>query len=378
VKRAVPPRIVIAASFSMTLTLLSGTSRATCDQTPRSAPSAIVRVESRSGSSLGVVVVSPDLVLVPFSVVSVERPWQVDAKVLDARGGKHDAMVIAADETAGLALLHVGVHLSDEPLRVRANPEGPQCPRSMETSLVTNTSTWMLVSYDGFPDPSAPFHVTNRRPQKWREGAPIIDDAGDLAAIVKKGGPSMRDDGPTRIDAQRIARFLDERATIGTRRPRVVLHYGTDLISELAPSAGVWGGIQFHAAMRIHDITELRMDASLTYLWPVNVREGGCVEGCVGGIRGAVTPSAGARITIANAGEPWNVTITPSFGLALGAQYVDANSSPAYDKTTPTTFVLAAPGVAASVGPVEAHGRVRLPGSGFDRETWEVGLGLEL
>ena len=86
------------------------------------ASGAIVRVDALEHLSPGVVVGSPDRVLVPFSAVEVDRPGRA-IDVYDVRGDLHHATVAATDRQAGLALLALDRPIDAAPLEVSHQKE---------------------------------------------------------------------------------------------------------------------------------------------------------------------------------------------------------------------------------------------------------------
>lgn len=336
---------------------------------PPNVTSAVVRVDAYEHESLGVAIGDGRLVLVPFDAIEVARPGFPHAFVTDASGTRHAAGLAATDRASGLALLAVERPLTDSPLGVS--------PHSLSDAIDTFAITGDSAS--GALDPSAwafypagtlagteshasgasgPGHC-HPCVSTWppRPGSPILDTEGRLVGLRSADAFFQT----SRAVSAEVLQRLD-----GTHRERrnVIFYGGVGFPMTLAPTGGFWIGLGASFGARVRDVLDLRLDTEFAALVGVKNPPDSCSGSCYAGIRGVATPSVGVRWVLGGFGgtRAWPIALTPSLGLALGAQDTSRErGAPAYDAATPSTWAQLAPGLTLSLWAAEIRGRVRVP-----------------
>jgi hypothetical protein len=310
---------------------------------------AIVRVEALEHRSLGAVVGAADRVLVPFSVVEVDRP-ATPVRVFDAEGRIHLGRIAAVDRGAGTAILTLDWGIAATPFEMRRDDAKSECyaavardSSSMTSSGADPVHAWSWEEHASFPDEKSRWYAAS--------GSPILDDEGRVAGVVRE---------PAEGGGGAPARGELEAPQVGAHGRDLIFYGFMDEALELAPKGKAWLGWQGGVGVFYRDILSLRVDFGLL-LFPPHQSEACAEPPCADGLRLTLTPSIGPRIRL---GEVFgsrlgSVVVTPSIGYALTWQSVDADS-PGFDYAAPPLSLRAAPGLAVQIGPAEFATRWRI------------------
>lgn len=339
----------------------------TCPPAPLVAPRAsVVRVEALEHAVLGVVAGEPDLVVVPYEAIEVDRVDGPDATVVDRTGRRHRARVVATARDARISLLRTSGPLA-EPVPIATAPA--PCLYILPALLGTTT-----------PE-AVDWHRHRPHGDVPMDGSAVVDEQGALHGIVSS--PPLG--GERTVPLERIEALLARRGQTDDRAGRrsVIFYGGFPVMQfETARRGGGWWGGSGSIATRYRDLLQARLDLGLTFLVRRDTFEDACGSPpCFHGVRVAATPSLGLRLRLGSLGHAEHpIAFTPSIGWAFVAQEVFA-SAPAFDREAPKTFSTFAPGLSFSASLLEVGVRVRVPrGQVGDARapTWEVGLTIVL
>lgn len=307
---------------------------------------AVVRIDARGATTLGVVVANPTTVVAPLDAIEDAFPGEPDAWVLDHAGRRHAARLVSTAPTSRIALLRTSEPLDAEPFW------GTAVGDATCSFVVTGDTSSGPIEYqwssDGRPAPG--------EPHRWAlEGSPILDERGDLVGLVTSTEGSL---SGKKVAPAAVLRDLAESPRPLTSRRAIHAFYMQHGLLQGSDGGGVWGGISFGGAVRVHHTIELRLDGGLTFLLPSRARATECHEPpCFAGVRGVVSPSLGARLYVGGP-RALPVALTASFGVAVGAQVAYArDGASSQDVAAPNLFVAAAPSAGVAFGPFEARAR---------------------
>ena len=326
---------------------------------------AVVRVEALEHRSLGAVVGAADRVLVPFSVVEVDRPG-TPIRVFDAEGRVHLGRIAAVDRGAGTAIVALDRGIAATPLELRREAAASSCYAAVARDAWSTMSSgpdpvhaWSWEEHATLPDETRLWYAA--------AGSPILDDEGRVAGVVRELA-----EGAVAAPARRELQAPRDGA-----HGRDFIFYGfMDEALELAPKGRAWLGGQGGVGVFYRDVLSLRVDFGLLLLPPS--QSGACSEPpCADGLRLTLTPSIGPRIRL---GEVFgsrlgSIVVTPSIGYALTWQNVDADS-PGFDYEAPPLSLRAALGLAVQIGPAELATRWRIVPGDLGATTYGVTLGV--
>jgi hypothetical protein len=348
---------------------------------PAHVTSAVVRVDAYEHETLGVVIGDGHLVLVPFGAIEVARPGFPHAFVTDSDGVRHDAGLAATDRAAGLALLAVEQPITATPLalsphRMTDDVDLFAIPRAAASGRIDD-GAWSFYpagSLDAHGDirPSCPHMPFNPWPPA--PGSPVIDVDGRLVAIMGDG--IFLSPHPIELTPANVERLDGSERT----RRSLIFYGGMTLPFSFALEGGLWFGLGAEFSARVHDVVELRLDATFTVLVPVkSPPPDACGSSCYAGIRGVATPSIGYRQVVGGFGgkRAWPIALTPSVGVAFGVQDTSRDhGATAYDAAVPSTWAKVAPGLTLSVPFGEVRSGVRIPLDRTGAPEIELGIGF--
>jgi hypothetical protein len=392
---------VACTLFLALLVLLEceASAHASCETPPTVAEDVVVHVRAREHTTLGFVYGAPDVVVLPYRTIEVDRPGATDLDIVDAAGVHHHAVVYASSAARGVAIARTNEPIAKAPLAPRAAETGAsECRFSVHHEArrdhpeESNGPHWIFRDYEASvaalrerahnrkADEELPPVPFDRVP-RTDAGSPVVDEHGALRGMIGiRGftGELVAEDGPLTIELDAIDSLLRVPEESPPARPSVILYGGIAGEADFSAHGGLWGGASYSLAARYRDLAELRVDAAAVFLLPTAAGYKQCPEPpCLAGVRGVVTPSIGPRIELAHDAE-WPVVLTPTMGVAMGFQYASGGAAggPMADVNAPNTFLMAAPGATLGIGPIEVRARVRLPHLDTRDATYEVGLGF--
>lgn len=341
----------------------------TCPAMPSTPPprQAIVRVDAIEHFTYGAVVEAPNIVVVPYHAIEVDKIGGTHAGVYDSDGVRHRASIYAIDRGRGLAFLR-----TDEPI---ADPFAVEPTRAADK----DECTYLLRG--SIPDgrigeyPWAPNQKGS--PVSIADGTPVVDAQGRLVGIFAEGFFERGGLIPNAsIDAAASNRQPEQAAA-----RRSFIYYGGITIAqaEFATSGGLWWGGRGSFATRYRDLLEGRLDLGFTLLTGKPRTGNACAEPpCSEGIRGSLTPSFGLHLRLGSFAHDYEspIVLTPSIGWAFVAQYVQKSSrTVAFDEKSPGFFHTFAPGIAFSISYFELAFRMRMPRDEVRSATYELSFG---
>lgn len=332
------------------------------------ASAAVVRVDARGATSLGIVFRDPYTVIAPLDPFDRDPPGSPDAWVLDVDGRRVAARLVTTARGRRLAVLRTTEPLADRPFWAAS---------------VGDDACTFGVTGDASEGPAElTWSSQELRPNHTRShpllGAPIVDSAGALVAIVTTTEASWS--GRTTATVSDLRDVLEESSPPAPRRSALHAHFVFDGVGQWTRGGGLWGGATYGGAVRWREVLEARLELTATFLLPSHQRDHECVEPpCVAGVRGTLTPSIGPRVHVGGMRD-LPIVLSASFGVTGGAQVAYARDGASQlDVRAPNVFFAFTPGVGVGLGPAEIRARAFV-GRGETRRdaliTGELALGV--